>query len=246
MQCPEERKECRDIRPLHWLDHLTRDVRFALRLLLKSKGFAAAAIITLALCIGANTAIFSMLYALVIKPLPYRESGRIVEVTNSFPKQSQGSAPSSVAQYLDLKQHTDVFAHLALWKISEFTLGLGGEAVRSAGVLTMPEMFDVLGLKPVLGRFFAEKSRPANHLRVDCVGGCLDDSNRVVVLTQSFWESHFQKDSGVLGRTMQIDSTPHEIIGIAPHSFEALDARARQLPFGTRSDRVAAGKREED
>lgn len=195
---------------LVWMDYVTRDVHLALRLLLKSKGFAAAAIITLALCIGANTAIFSMLYALVLKPLPYQEPGRIVEVTNSF---SRASGPSSVAQYLDLKEHTDAFARLALWKVSEFTLGFGGEVVRSTGVLTTPEMFDVLGLKPVFGRFFAGKSRPAN--------------NKVLVLTQSFWKSHFQEDPGVLGRTMHIDGESYEIIGVAPHSFEAFDARAQ-------------------
>ena len=79
---------CQNI--LACIDNVTQDVRFALRLLFKSKGFAAASVITLALCIGANTAIFSMLYALAIKPLPYQEPGRIVEVSNSFPKQSQG------------------------------------------------------------------------------------------------------------------------------------------------------------
>ena len=162
------------------MDNLTRDVRFALRLLSRSKGFAGAAIVTLALCIGANTAIFSALYTLVIKPLPYKEPGRIVEITNSFGNQSQEGSPSSVAQYLDLKEHTDVFAHLALWRFSEFTIGVRGDAVRTTGVLTTPEMFDVLGLKPALGRFFTRESRPEDHMRFDCFGGCLDDSNRVV------------------------------------------------------------------
>jgi len=100
-----------------------------------------------------------------------------------------------------------------LQKVSEFTLGFGGEAVRSSGALTTPEMFNVLGLKPALGRFFAEESRPAD--------------NKSVLLTQSFWKSHFQEDPGVLGRTMRVDGESYEIIGVAPHSFEAFDARAQ-------------------
>src|SRR5215217_3595740 len=82
---------------------VSADLRFAVRMLTKNKGLAATALITLALCIGANTAIFSMLYALVIKPLPYREPARIVEVYNSFTKVGLGKSPSNVVQYLDFK-----------------------------------------------------------------------------------------------------------------------------------------------
>src|SRR5437762_5024576 len=100
-----------------------RDLRFAARMLAKNKSVAAAALITLTLCIGANTAIFSMLYALVIKPLPYNEPARIVEIYNSFPKVGLNRMPSNVVQYVDFKEHTNAFEHLALWQFGEGTLG---------------------------------------------------------------------------------------------------------------------------
>src|SRR5690349_10323536 len=91
---------------------LRGDVRFAVRVLIKNKGFAATVLLTLALCIGANTAIFSALFALVIKPLPLHESGRIVDVYNAFPKVGLDNTPSNIAQYLDFKAHAPAFAHL--------------------------------------------------------------------------------------------------------------------------------------
>src|SRR5262245_66676075 len=95
------------------------DLRFAWRTLVRNKGFAASALLTLTLCIGANTAIFSMLYALVIRPLPFAEPSRIVEVFNSFPKAGLDNMPSNVVQYLDFKEHAPAFEHLALWQLGE-------------------------------------------------------------------------------------------------------------------------------
>jgi hypothetical protein len=98
-----------------WLGAVARDVRYGCRMFRKNPGMTAAAVITLTLCIGANTAIFSMLYSLIIRPLPFRESGRIVEITNSWPKQNLDRWPSSIQQYLDFRDHTDAFDHLGLW-----------------------------------------------------------------------------------------------------------------------------------
>jgi predicted permease len=183
-------------------------------MLAKNKGFAATALVTLALCIGANTAIFSMLYALVIKPLPYRDPARIVEVYNSFPKVGLNKLPSNIVQYLDFKEHTDAFAQLALWQLGEFTLGEEGGPARITGVLATAEIFAVLGVQPVLGRFFTSE----NHL---------PGTDKVLVLAQSFWASQFQEDPGVIGRTVRLDGETFEIIGVAPHEFEAFDARAK-------------------
>jgi predicted permease len=191
-----------------------RDIRFAVRVLAKNKGFAATALLTLALCIGANTAIFSMLYALVMKPLPYENADRIVEVTNSFPKQGLYNMVGSTDQYLDFREHADAFARLAAWMPWEFTLGIEGEPTRCTGAQTTAEMFDVFGLKPALGRFFApENSRTAN--------------NKVVVLAYSFWESQFQKDPSIIGRKLPIDGEPYQVIGVAPRSLEAFNAQIR-------------------
>src|SRR5690349_15963960 len=99
------------------------DLKFALRSLLKTPGLVISVLATLALCIGANMAIFSMLYALVIKPLPFREPTRIVEIYNSFPKAGLAKSPSNPMQYLDFKRHGGAFESLALWQLNEYTLG---------------------------------------------------------------------------------------------------------------------------
>jgi predicted permease len=200
--------------PSRWFTGLRSDLRFASRTLLKNKGFAASALLTLTLCIGANTAIFSMLYALVIRPLPFQEPSRIVEVYNSFPKVGLDNMPSNVVQYLDFKEHAPAFAHLALWQLGESTLGDEGAPSRVSTVRTTADMFDVLRIRPLVGRFFTAE----HHV---------PKADRVVMLTESYWKSNYQEDPDVLGRTVRLDGESFEIIGVAPHDFEAFDARVK-------------------
>ena len=198
------------------LTGLRTDLRFAWRTLLKNKGFAASALLTLTLCIGANTAIFSMLYALVIRPLPFSDPARIIEIYNSFPKVGLDNAPSNVVQYLDFKEHAPAFADLALWQLGEATLGDEGAPSRVSLVRTTAEMFNVLRIQPLVGRFFTAANQ-------------VPQADRVVVLTQSYWESNYQQDAGVLGHTLRLDGESFEIIGVAPHDFEAFDARVKVI-----------------
>ncbi len=192
---------------------LGHDVRYAWRMLIKSKGFTATALLTLGLCIGANTAIYSMLDALIFKPLPFPESDRIVSVYNhSLFDDNSDKLPSNIAQYLDFKENADAFEYLALWQAQEFNLVLGDDAYRYPGATATSEIFDVLGLNPVLGRFFSKEN------------GRTGD-NKEIVLTQRFWKSHFQEDPGVIGRTIQVDSEIYEVIGIAPEVFESFNAQ---------------------
>jgi putative ABC transport system permease protein len=200
--------------PSRWFTGLSADLRFAGRTLLKNKGFAASALLTLTLCIGANTAIFSMLYALVIRPLPFSDPSRIIEIYNSFPKVGLDNMPSNVVQYLDFKEHAPAFADLALWQLGEATLGDEGAPSRVSIVRTTADMFNVLRIQPLVGRFFAAE----HHV---------PRADRVVVLTESYWKSNYQEDAAVLGRTVRLDGESFEIIGVAPHDFEAFDARVK-------------------
>lgn len=195
-------------------------------MLVKNKGFAATALVTLALCIGANTAIFSMLYALVIKPLPFHEPARIVEVYNTFGKVGLNKAPSNVVQYLDFKANAPAFANLALWQSAEFTFGEEGQPTRTQGVFATAEIFDVLGVQPIVGRFFSAE----NHVPA---------ASKVVVLTQSFWRTQYQSDPGVVGKNLRLDGETFQIIGVAPHDLEAFDARAKFVrPMAWPPDKV--------
>jgi hypothetical protein len=146
------------------------DLRFAWRTLLKNKGFAASALLTLTLCIGANTAIFSMLYALVIRPLPFSEPARIVEVYNSFPRVGLNNMPSNVVQYLDFKEHAPAFAHLALWQLGESTLGDEGSLAR---------------VDRARRRTYSTSSDSTAHGTILHRGASVPKADRVVVLTQS-------------------------------------------------------------
>ena len=130
---------------------LGRDVGYASRMLIKTRGFTITALLTLALCIGANTAIYSMLDALIFKPLPFPEADRIVSVYNiynQFDDNESGYPRSNITQYLDFEENTDAFEYLALWDVTEFNLVLGDDAFRYPGATATSQLFDVLGLNP--------------------------------------------------------------------------------------------------
>src|SRR5262245_49717892 len=124
------------------------DLRLALRLLAKNRGFTAVALLTLALCIGANTAIFSAVYALMLRPLPYPQSDRIVEIYNTY---GGNRSASNVTQYLDYKENTQSFSAFGLRKEYEGSFGEDGSAERAWGALVTADFFNVLGVKPLLG-----------------------------------------------------------------------------------------------
>ncbi|HEY5079207.1 MAG TPA: ABC transporter permease [Opitutaceae bacterium] len=190
------------------------DVRHGTRRLLREKGFAAVALLTLALCIGANTAIFSMIYALVLKPLPYPQPTRIVEIYNSFPKGGFDKFPCNVVQYSDFKANTTAFDSIGLCQTNLVMLGKEGSAERTVELDLTAEIFDVLGVKPLIGQFYTLKNSRVGE-------------DKVVVLTESFWKSHFNEDPGVLDKPMTIDGETCLIVGVGPHSMEALDAQAK-------------------
>ena len=204
---------CRDGTGWRFFENIFRDIRFGARTLKKSPGFSLTAVVTLALCVGANTTIFSVIYALLLKPLPFPEPGRIVEIYNIFPKAGLPKEPCSIIQYQEYKSQTVSYETVGLWNSNIVMLGAEGSADRVTEAFCTPEMFEILGAKPVLGRFFT--------LENDRVG-----EDKVIVLTQSFWESHFAEDPAVCSKTMRIDGETYRIIGVAPRAIEAFDIRA--------------------
>src|SRR5580658_6689075 len=160
---------------------LSGDLRYAARRLWKEKGFASLALLTLALCIGANTAIFSMVYALLLKPLPFPEPSRIVEIYNAFPKDGFDHFPTNIVQYSDFKANAPSFESIGLFGENMNMVGEPGSAERIHGADCTAEMFDILGLKPVIGQFFTLKNSRVGE-------------DKVVVLAESFWKSHYNED----------------------------------------------------
>jgi putative ABC transport system permease protein len=190
------------------------DLRQTFRLLWKAKRITATTLVTLALCIGATTAIFSSVYSLMLKPLPYQEPERIVELYSSAVKAGLNRMPANVPFYLDYSRNGTSYESLALW---QFFYGLVGDkdaVVRTPGVRATAEIFSILRIQPVLGTFF---TRDQNKQGAD----------KVIVLTQSYWQTQYQESPEVIGQEVRIDDEAYKVIGVAPRQLEALDARMK-------------------
>ena len=190
------------------------DLRHAFRLLWKTKRVTSIALVTLALCIGATTAIFSSVYSLMLKPLPYQQPEQIVELYTSAAKAGLNRMPANVPMYLDYSANANSYDGLGLWAFGYYLVGDKDSVVRTAGVRATADMFDILKVQPVLGSFFTkEQNRPG--------------ADKVVVLTQSYWQTQFNESPDVIGREMRIDDETYQIIGVAPRVLEAMDARMK-------------------
>jgi predicted permease len=188
------------------------DLAFAWRQLRKNPAFSSVVLLTLALCIGANTAMFSMVYALLLKPLPFPQPTRIVEIYNAFTKDGFDKMPSNIVQYSDYAKNAGSYRSVGLWGYSMDMIGEEGSAERVSGIRCTPDMFDVLGVKPLIGQFFTQRNTNPGE-------------DKVVVLSESYWESHYHTDPAVIGQTLRMDAQAYRIIGVAPGSVQAFDAR---------------------
>jgi predicted permease len=223
----EQFKEaCRDRMGWRMMEDSIRDVRIGARGLRRNAGFTVVAVFTLALCIGANTAIFSMFYGLLLRPLPLPEASRIVEIFNTFPKVGIKKMLSNVVQYTDYKANTSCFDAIALWDPGASFVGELGSEERLQVARCTAEMFEILGAKPVVGDFFTRANSRAGE-------------DKVIVLSEDYWRSHFNSDSSVLGKTLRLGGERYRIIGVAPRSIRGFDARLqliRPLAWGPESE----------
>jgi predicted permease len=199
---------------------LVQDVRFALRLLRRAPGFAAGAVLTLAVGIGANTSIFSVANALLLRPLPYRDAGRLVLID----ARRQGSAnisqgPLSVPRFEQVEQRNRSFGALAAFTPEVFNLTGRGDPEQISAARVSWRFFEVLGISPAMGRGFrAEEDKP---------GG-----DSVVLISDALWQRRFARDARVIGQAITLDSRDYTIIGVLPADF-------RFAFFGPATDIVA-------
>jgi predicted permease len=190
------------------------DFRYAFRLLWKSKRITATTLLTLALCIGATTAIFSSVYSLMLKPLPFQQPEQIVELYSSASKAGLDHMPANVPFYLDYSQNSSSYENIGLFTFGYSLVGDKDSVARVAGARMTAEIFDILRIKPVLGSFFTKDQ--------DGIGGA-----KVVVLTQTYWQTQYGESPEVLGQEIRIDDESYKIIGVAPRQFEAFEARMK-------------------
>ncbi|HET7371014.1 MAG TPA: ABC transporter permease [Gammaproteobacteria bacterium] len=182
------------------------DLRFGLRQLAARPGFAAAAILTLALGIGANTAVFSVLSGYLFKPLPYPHAGRLAEVHMVVPKFAAGELPVSLLMNQIIQQETDAFVATALYYGDNYFLKVGGRALNVYDYNVTASLFDVLGVQPLLGRAFTTADMQKGH-------------DQVAVISYGMWRDSFGADPGVVGTTVNMNGAAYKIIGVMPKDF---------------------------
>jgi putative ABC transport system permease protein len=206
---------------------LLRDLRIGFRLLMRAPGFAITAVLTLALGIGATTALFTVVNAVLLEPLPFPDSNKLVQVWRSeLPALTYGSA--SYARYLDWRQHQRVFTDLGAWSPRGVTMSGPQGPERLPGATASASFFGVMQAPPVIGRYFSEDE--------DRMGG-----ERVVVISEALWKRRFEGSSTVLGSSVNIDGEPYTIIGVAPPGFSEVWRLDVWLTVGRQADPANRG-----
>ena len=186
------------------MESLLQDVRYALRMLRKSPGFAAVAILTLALGIGANTAIFSVVNGVLLNPLPYPQPEQLVALYQRTPNFTEASIP--YPNFLDWQRETRSFSSLAAYRHDDFNLTGTGEPERLKGEMVSASFFPLLGVKPVVGRTFMESE--------DLLGGAT-----VALISDNLWKQKFGSSPEVVGKSLDLDDKLYNIVGVIPASF---------------------------
>ena len=183
------------------------DLRYAFRTLARSPGFTAAAVLALALGIGANTAVFSVINGVLLRPLPYPGADRLVMVFDSFPQQGMEHGPACIPDFLDWKARSRSFQGLDAVATNRFTLTGDGEAEQIVGAAVTAGFFDVLGVRPLLGRTFsAGEDQPGRA--------------QTVVIGERLWRRRYGSNPGILGKQIALNGRPCTVIGVAPGSFQ--------------------------
>ena len=180
---------------------MTTDLRFACRQLLKSPGFTLLALLTLAIGIGLNTAIFSLIDDLFLRGLPFKDTGRVVHMYANGKERGFNEIPVSAPRYMHFREGQTIFSEFAAENFTAFTLTGLGDPVQIFGGRLTSNYFDLLGVQPIRGRLFRSEE---------------EDKADVALVTDSFWQHRLAGDPNVIGRSITLDGTPHTIVGVLP------------------------------
>jgi putative ABC transport system permease protein len=208
---------CRDARGVSLLETLTQDLRYGWRTLRTSPSFTAAVLCTLALGIGATTAIFSVVYGIVLRPLPFRDASGLIVLHETTPK--VGIVSVSYPNFQDWRAHSQTFSEMAAVTTVQFNMTGIGQPENIAGLAVSPNFLSMMGVRPVLGRGFTKQEERLG-------------TASVVLLSYALWQSHFGGDEGVIGRTIQLDSRTAAIIGVLPADFRWVEHCDVMEPIG--------------
>jgi putative ABC transport system permease protein len=213
------KEECREARGVSFLETLLQDLRYGVGTLAKSPGFTAIAVLTLALGIGANTAIFNVVNATLLQPLPIREGSRLVVIWISNLEHGWSRIGPAGQDYLDWKEQSKSYDDLFMFEHGTGTVTAPGELEQVAGLRVTANFGDFFGIKPVVGRTFRLEEEAGRH--------------NYAVLGYGYWQRKFAGDPTVLGRSMTLNGEEYTIIGVLPPDFAALFPADLVVPFDT-------------
>ncbi|MGH9709650.1 MAG: ABC transporter permease, partial [Candidatus Acidiferrales bacterium] len=200
-----------------WLEHLGQDLRFAFRMFAKNPGFTAVAILTLALGIGANTAIFSFVYGVLLQPLPYQDPSRIIVLNETNPK--VGIVSVSYPNFRDWREQSHDFSQMAAVHQLGFNISGVSQPENISGEAVSPYFLSMLGVHPYIGRDFdASEEKPGTA--------------PVVLLSYQLWESHLGGDRKAIGRTIALNGRSFTVVGVLPANFRSIDKTDVMEPIG--------------
>ena len=207
------------------IEPLLRDIRQSLASLARERSFTLTVLLIFALCLGANIAIFAVVDAVLLQPLPYREPGRLVTAFNSYPKAGVDHAGVSVPHYLERREGIAAFAESAAVRTQGIIIGEAGSPERIEIGEVTPSFFPLLGANPALGRTFTAEEG-------------VDGKNFVAVLSDGLWRRRFGADPAVIGRTVRLDTKPYTIVGVMPAGFRYLTQTSQLwLPLAFSAER---------
>ncbi len=217
-------EECREARGLQPFTELARQLHYAARLLRRTRGFTATAVVTIAICLGANLAILAALDSILLRPLPFPDAERLVTVFNTYPKAGVERDGSSITNYYERRGRIPAFSSLSIYRDDTQIVGESGATQLEKITRVSPEFFETLGVGPVLGRSFTERETSFKN-------------DKVVILTDTYWRRHFQADPHVLGKQIRVNETPNTVVGVLPPGFRFLSSEARlYFPFSSRPE----------
>src|SRR5437764_4718123 len=189
------------------------NLRFAFRQLCKAPAFTVTALATVAICLGANLAIFAVINSILLRPLPFPQSDRLVTIFNTYPKAGVEKDGASITNFCERRGHIPAFSSLSIYMERAETVGDPGSMQQETIVRISPEFFTTLGVEPAIGRNFTDKET--------------DPHTNVIILTGTFWRERFNSDPNILGRDTRINGIPRTIVGVLPPAFRFLSSEAR-------------------
>ncbi len=225
------KEECRESRQLHGFDELWRNLRHAARVLVKTPRFTAAALAPFALCLGANLAIFAVIDAVLLRPLPFPQADRLLVLYKTYPKVNVMRDGAAAANYYERLGRISAVESFALLRYGTTIVGETGSTEREELVQVSASFFSTLKLLPVMGRAFSEEEMTYS-------------TDRVAILTDAAWRQRFHADPHVIGRNIRMDGVARTVVGVLPPGFRFLSSEARiYVPFSSSpTDRVAANR----